>query len=259
MTTSTWESEALRRLQDKEATVTVVGCGYVGLTLAVGAATLGAARPGLAANQSVVCRLAIAKASSKVTLTGYKDALTCRKAADKAGQATGPCDVPGSSGFDPKGAFASAKSKGMTAISARCLSGDPVLGNYDGGDPAGAVFPDELGSGECGVEALRTRRDRPGRRRSVGGRLALDGDKHVHALRSAGLDRAPTRPVSVKAWRTSCAARAASGNASADGGSRSITRWVGRSQLSARINVGWYSTARWLASHSNVRRSLQSA
>ncbi len=114
----------------------------VAMTLAVGAATLGAARPGLAANQSVVCRLAIAKASSKVTLTGYKDALTCRKAADKAGQATGPCDVPGSSGFDPKGAFASAKSKGMTAISARCLSGDPVLGNYDGGDPAGAVFPE---------------------------------------------------------------------------------------------------------------------
>lgn len=32
-----------------------------------------------------------------------------------------------------------------------------------------------------------------------------------------------------------------------------------RSQRPARINVGWYSTARWFANHSSVRRSSHSA
>ena len=32
-----------------------------------------------------------------------------------------------------------------------------------------------------------------------------------------------------------------------------------RSQRSARTSVGWYSTARWLANHSSVRRSLHRA
>ena len=32
-----------------------------------------------------------------------------------------------------------------------------------------------------------------------------------------------------------------------------------RSGRSARTRVGWYSTARWLANHSSVRRSLHSA
>ncbi len=114
----------------------------VALSLAVGAATLGLAAPGWAAADSFGCRLAIGKAGSKIAPTGYKASLACRKAADKAGQATGPCDVPGSSGFDPKGTYSGAKSKGMTLITANCLSGDPVLGNYDGGDPAGAVFPE---------------------------------------------------------------------------------------------------------------------
>ncbi len=115
-------------------------------TFVVCVLTLGAAASGWAANQSLTCRLAIAKASSKVTLTGYKDSLACRKAADKAGQATGPCDVPGSSGFDPKGSYASAKSNGMTAINAKCPSGEPVLGNYDNNDPVGAVFPEIEGA-----------------------------------------------------------------------------------------------------------------
>ena len=43
------------------------------------------------------------------------------------------------------------------------------------------------------------------------------------------------------------------------GGSRSSTRWVTWSGRSARTSVGWYSTARWLANHSSVRRSLHSA
>ena len=69
----------------------------------------------------------------------------------------------------------------------------------------------------------------------------------------------PANPASARAWRTRCAARTATPNVSPDGGSRSSTRWVGRSQRSARIRLGWYSTARWLANHSSVRRSLQSA
>ncbi len=52
-----------------------------------------------------------------------------------------------------------------------------------------AVFPHEGGRGECGVKALRTHRDRARRRGCVGCRLPLDGNEHVQALRSAGLDR----------------------------------------------------------------------
>src|SRR5262245_25729733 len=113
----------------------------VAMTLAVTAATLGAAGSGWAAD-SAGCRGAIAKAASKIVKAGYKDALACRKAEDRAGAATGPCDVPGSSDFDPNGKYSDAKSKGTAAITAKCLSGDPVLGNYDGNDPAGAVFPE---------------------------------------------------------------------------------------------------------------------
>jgi hypothetical protein len=74
--------------------------------------------------------------------TGYKDALACRKAADKASQATGPCDVPGSASFDTGGKYAGAKTKGSASISGKCASGDPVLGNYDGNDPATAIYGD---------------------------------------------------------------------------------------------------------------------
>src|ERR1043165_3397583 len=96
----------------------------------VGAATLGVGATSWAASASFLCRLAIAKASTKVAKTGYSDASACRKAADKASQATGPCDAPGSAGFDPKGKYSDAKTKGTGAIGAKCLSGDPVLDNY---------------------------------------------------------------------------------------------------------------------------------
>src|SRR5713101_8327957 len=52
MTTGTWESVALRRLKEKQASVTVVGCGYVGLTLAVAAARAGLRVVGVEANES---------------------------------------------------------------------------------------------------------------------------------------------------------------------------------------------------------------
>ncbi len=70
---------------------------------------------------------------------------------------------------------------------------------------------------------------------------------------------APSSPTSASACRTRWADRTAIGKASGSGGSRSSTRWVMRSGRSARTRVGWYSTARWLANHSSVRRSLHSA
>jgi len=113
----------------------------------VGAATLGLGATSWAANTSVACRLAIATASTKVTSTGYKDSVACRKAADKASQATGPCDVPSeTSPFDPKGTYSKAKSGATALINAKCASGDPVRANYDGGDPVGAIFPEIEGT-----------------------------------------------------------------------------------------------------------------
>jgi nucleotide sugar dehydrogenase len=50
MTTTGWEDEVLGRLRDAKATVTVVGCGYVGLTLALGAARAGMSVVGVEAN-----------------------------------------------------------------------------------------------------------------------------------------------------------------------------------------------------------------
>ena len=70
----------------------------------------------------------------------------------------------------------------------------------------------------------------------------------------------PDSPASSSACRTSSAAATAIRNPSrgstSSGGSRSRIRWVCRS-LSTRISAGWYSTARWLASHTRVRRSSQ--
>src|SRR5207245_1764621 len=70
---------------------------------------------------------------------------------------------------------------------------------------------------------------------------------------------APCRPASVSAWRTSRAAATAMSKASGAGGSRSSTRWLWPAWPSPRTSVGWYSTARWLANHNSVRRSLHSA
>ncbi len=61
--------------------------------------------------------------------------------------------------------------------------------------------------------------------------------------------------------RTSSAVRAArakpAGPSRSPGGSRSITRWLAWSEPSGTI-AGWYSTARWLASQTRVRRSSHS-
>jgi hypothetical protein len=70
---------------------------------------------------------------------------------------------------------------------------------------------------------------------------------------------APASPTSASASRTSRAVRAAASKGAPGGGSTSSTRCVcGWSGGSTRTSVGWYSTARWLANHSSVARSLQS-
>lgn len=70
---------------------------------------------------------------------------------------------------------------------------------------------------------------------------------------------APVSPTSASACRTSRRAATTCPNSPPDGGSMSSTRYVGRSGCPARNKLGWYSTARWFANHSSVRRSLQSA
>ena len=70
---------------------------------------------------------------------------------------------------------------------------------------------------------------------------------------------APAMPTSASADATRRAAPVARLKGPPSGGSMSSTMWVGRSQRSLRTSVGWYSTARWFANHSRVRRSSQSA
>ena len=68
---------------------------------------------------------------------------------------------------------------------------------------------------------------------------------------------APASPESSSACWTSRAARTTVEKSAPSGGSRSRTRPVG-SASPIRKKGTWNSTARWLASHSSVRRSSQS-
>src|SRR5262249_27364698 len=104
--------------------------------VALGASALSLASPARADTKaSIACRGAIAKAFSKVANTGFKLNDTCHKTADKAMTATGACNDVSNSAFDPNGKYGAAKTKASQGISAKCLSGDPVLNNYDGKDP----------------------------------------------------------------------------------------------------------------------------
>ena len=87
------------------------------------------------------------------------------------------------------------------------------------------------------------------------------GDRHedVHALRAAALHRTGEADVGQRPAHEMGGRDRRRRTPSPSGGSRSRTRCVGRSRCAASANVGWYSTARWLANHSNVRRSLHSA
>lgn len=99
------------------------------------------------AKASRACRGAIGKSLGKLAKTGFKSADSCHKTADKAGGPSGACNNAAT--FDTGGKYAAAKTKVTAAIDARCLSGDPVLNNYDGMSAEGAVYPrleDEIAS-----------------------------------------------------------------------------------------------------------------
>jgi hypothetical protein len=91
------------------------------------------------AKASRSCRGAIGKSLAKLAKGGFKTADKCHKAADKAGEASGQCNSVAT--FDPDAKYVAAKTKATTSISVKCLSGDPVLTNYDGLSVNGAVFP----------------------------------------------------------------------------------------------------------------------
>jgi cysteine-rich repeat protein len=110
--------------------------------VAAGAAVLGMVGSSWAdVKASRKCRGEIAKALSNVVNAGYADVASCHKAADKAAQPSGDCNVVTSAAFDPKGKYAGAKSKAATGIGKACLAGDPVLDNYQGMDVTGATEP----------------------------------------------------------------------------------------------------------------------
>ena len=127
---------------------------------------------------------------------------------------------------------------------------------------AAAVLLDERGRGDRRDRAARPARRWPGspRRRPRSSRRASIGHEHVHALGAARLDRARRGRASVERLADELgdrddrrrSRRPRAGRGRARGGSRGRGR-------SARTSVGWYSTARWLANHSSVRRSLHSA
>ena len=127
---------------------------------------------------------------------------------------------------------------------------------------AAAVLLDERGGGDRRDRAARPARRWPGwprprprsiaaRRRS--GRTRARPWPRWSSPRRRGRRRpAPGGPAWAARDRHREARRPRAGRGRAPGGSM-------RSGWSARTSVGWYSTARWLANHSSVRRSLHSA
>ena len=117
----------------------------IAATLLVASLGLGMALPANAdvkASQS--CRKTIATAFQKVVGTGLKDADLCHKGKDKVCSASanrGLCNIVSSPDFDPKGKYASDQAKAADKVAGDCLAGDPVLANYQGGDPDAAFLP----------------------------------------------------------------------------------------------------------------------
>ena len=125
---------------------------------------------------------------------------------------------------------------------------------------AATLLAHELGGRDLRVEERGPRRDGTGGRgdvRDVG--VLAQRHEHVHAFGAAGLD-ASGKPGVVQHLPDQQRGRDRHPEPvqrlDVVGGSRSRIRWVCRS-LSTRISAGWYSTARWLASHTRVRRSSQ--
>src|SRR6266850_6775016 len=87
------------------------------------------------------CRSVIAKSASALIKEGLKAADSCHKGKNKTCDPGGACNDVSNPAFDPAGKYAAAKSKGVTSIDTACAAGEPVLGNYAGGDADDAVYP----------------------------------------------------------------------------------------------------------------------
>lgn len=81
------------------------------------------------------CRQTLGKEFSKLTNGAIKNIDACYKAKHKAGTSPAGCNVIPSADFDPAGKYANAKSASDGKIDGKCLAGDPVLDNYQSGDP----------------------------------------------------------------------------------------------------------------------------
>jgi hypothetical protein len=119
------------------------------VALLAATAGLGFALPAHAdVKASQLCRKTIGIQFRKVSDVGLKGTDACHAAKDKvctAGMGRGQCNLtnPPSAAFDPKGKYADAQGKADDAIDGahrKCLAGDPVLGNYTGGDPDAAFI-----------------------------------------------------------------------------------------------------------------------
>jgi len=111
------------------------------IVVAASASTFGLAGPARADKAAENCRGMIAKSVAGVISAGFKDADACHKAQDKAAATSGDCNDVTKPAFDPKGKYAKAKTKATAAIGAKCPGGNPILTNFTGSDPAGALYP----------------------------------------------------------------------------------------------------------------------
>jgi hypothetical protein len=119
------------------------------LTSSVMVAMLIAGSAGLARGaekESRKCRKEIGSKLLKVVKTELGVVDGCHKTRNK-GKAAVDCNDLAAA--DAKGKVAKAEASAEKTIDKKCLAGDPVLGNYAGGDPAGAFFP----AAEAAVEA----------------------------------------------------------------------------------------------------------
>jgi cysteine-rich repeat protein len=111
-------------------------------TLAVCVVVLGSTDSRAAAPKaSRRCRATIQSELARVIQLGLANVDKCHRTQSKRRGAAGPCNVVGSSLFDPRGRYAAAKSRARSRIASRCQAGDPVLGNYAGGSVADVALP----------------------------------------------------------------------------------------------------------------------
>lgn len=110
--------------------------------VAMGSVVFGMTMPAAAAEkESRKCRSTIAKGSSSVAKTILTNVDKCHGAQNKIAADQGPCNVIGSTPFDPKAKYPGVLAKNDAGIDKACLGGDPVLDNYPAADASGAIFP----------------------------------------------------------------------------------------------------------------------